>query len=228
MENSLILWKGALTHKLAQESAIVAQERFFILGEVQISRYGVIGMVVVDTRPQKRMISYTDWEWTGVECDTRPWVYEGDPFRRHHYVDTERGCSIIRIFALPPTISKIFELDAFLGDPVINKCCCDKVFDAEFDEVPSGTISDPVNQLGGITSTVFPIAWKEAGLVDMNPEAFFDQRFWLSFHGLFAFSQAGRQAETAVTRALLNFDSFLERFSKDVAPYQPLQKEITA
>jgi hypothetical protein len=118
MENEdVVLWKGsvlpALTSRVEANSPVL-QSRFFIPTEVVVGRYGVVGMLVVDSRPENRKVTYTDSEWQGVDHRFTQWDIENgeistyDPVRRAHYLNTDRGFSIIRAFGLPSQVAGVF------------------------------------------------------------------------------------------------------------------------
>lgn len=223
---SIVLWRGDVLPLLANqalENSPIIQTRFFLPGEVLVSRYGIVAMLVVDSRPKHRKVSYTDTEVTGINWSEK-WHRENitgyDPIRRAHFVNTEEGFSIIRAFALPPQVVKIFKSDGFLGEPMIAKCVCDQAFDMPFDEMEASTNQSPIEEALPLIEAVAFAVWEAARIpADFEMYEWQQYRTWLSFHGWFAFAQAIEQGQLALTRAVSNFDSFLQRFAPQMSPY---------
>lgn len=222
-DTDVVLWKGSLTQALVSRAGAnspIIQSRFFIPSEVLVSRYGVVGMLIVDSKPDHRKVSYTNTEWIGLDCTEDSLEFKDyDPVRRAHFVGTERGLSIIRVFGLPSQVADVFEKDSFLGEPMIAKCACDRTFDVEFDEEPAKFNWNPVDGAMPLIQTVALAGWESAGLPHDTVKQWRQFRTWLSFHGWFAFEQAVGQAQQSLERAIYNFDNFLQRMAPRVQPY---------
>jgi hypothetical protein len=219
---SLTIGVGNTTDLASASSSPILQSRFFLPSDVLVSRYGIVAMLVVDTRPTYRCVSYDDSEWMGVRCPLDHLFEVTDPVRLAHFVDTEDGLSILRVLVLTPVIVDIFARDEYLGAPMIEKCACDKVFDTEFDEIRAGVLFEPVKSAVSLIEAVARAGWHSAGIA-AGPQIDGRQiKTWLSFHGWFAFTEAIDQARQAQERALNNFDTFLHRFAPNLDPYPPV------
>ena len=224
-DNNIVLWQGnnALTLSSSLSREVVLQSRFFLPSEVLVSHHGIVAMVIVDNKPGRRNISYVEDEWSGVgiDLDLVKYIHEDDPIRRCHFVDTEKGFSLIRAFILPSCIEKVFSRDQFLGEPFIDKCINDRTFDVEFDEERASFRSNPVREAVPLIKTFTASAWQMACLPELDTGNVDDVhvRTWLSFHGWFMFPHAVAQAQLSLVKALGNFDSLLERFASDTTRY---------
>jgi hypothetical protein len=233
-DSDIILWQGGVrsltirgenTTDLALDSTSqMPPPRFFLPSNVLVSRYGIVAMLVVDTRPKYRCVSYDDGNWVGVTYVHDKYDHGGitDPVRLAHFVGTEHGFSILRVLVLTPGIIEIFARDPYLGDPMIEKCACEKVFDVEFDEERAGPIFWPVTDATPLIEEVARTAWHSAGITTGTEIQGRQIKTWLSFHGWFVFSEAVAQAHQAQERALNNFDAFLHRVAPNLEPYPPV------
>ena len=227
-DTDVVLWKGSIAQSLvkhAAPSSPMIQSRFFLPSQVLVGRYGVVGMLVIDSKPQHRKVTYEDGEWQGVDWRANEWelmhgdMKDYDPARLAHFVGTEQGFSIIRAFGLPSQVADVFARDSYLGEPYIAKCACDSTFDVEFDEMPAKFNWQPVQDAMPLIQTVALAGWEAAGLPHDSVKEWQQFRTWLSFHGWFAFAQAVEQGQLSVARAVHNFDSFMERFAPKLQPY---------
>ncbi len=201
------------------------QHRYFLPTEILISQHGIVGMLIADTKPEKRNVTYTDSEWTGISVDTERWAQEfaNDPVRRAHYVDTENGFSFYRIFALPDSAVQNFAKDRFLGNPMIEKCICDGVFGegVELDEIQASAGERPISKVMPLIELLAHAGWQHAGLKEPADKGIINQYTqiwsWISFHGWFDYRNALKHAQGAMEQTIQNFDHFLQRF--EPAPF---------
>lgn len=200
------------------------RKRFFLPADVLISRYGIIGFLLVDTRPEQRWLTYTDAEWIGVPCTegSVPYGSEEDRVRRSHFIDTDTGFKMVRYFVLPPKVSEFFNRDKFLGDPFIDKCCREGTLPEEFDEIPA----DPAWAFGTAASFRENLELFVNDIVQgANPQASQDEieqyfrignhRTYVSFHAWQDSKEVFSEGERSLAAALGNFDSVLERFDRE-------------
>ncbi len=231
MANEMVLWRGGLTSLqfgnqgvtdlITSDDSPILQPRFFLPAEVIVGRYGVVGMVIADNRPEYRWVSYDDGEWTGIGYRESDMYGVTDPVKRAHFLNTESGFSLLRTFALPAQIAEVFDRDKFLGEPMIEKCACDSVFDegVEFDERRALPEYQPVKNALPLMETIAQAAWHSAGIPGDKTYEWKQYRTWISFHGWFVFSQAIVQAQLALEKAIGNFDYFLSRQAAHIQPY---------
>jgi len=201
------------------------RKRFFLPADILISKYGVIGFVLLDSRPEQRWITYTDSEFIGLSTseESVPWESRDDRIRISHYVDTETGFKMIRYFVLPPVVSEFFKRDKFLGDPFIDKCCRDGTLPEELDEVPAEPFWAFGNDFEGIEEFVDSII--QGACTNIQPEEsqkyhwMTNRRVYVSFHAWENSRDVTIEGERSIAAALNNFDNVLERFdTKGVIP----------
>ncbi|MDB5259005.1 MAG: hypothetical protein JWO73_213 [Candidatus Taylorbacteria bacterium] len=216
-ENSLIpLQRNNLQ---CPPSALVEHHRlfksqYFIPTPIQISADGIVAMLIVDTQPEKRWVSYSDVNYSGIECGEGSTDASHSPVRRAHYIDTHRGFSLLKVFILPPKIEELFGKDRFLGEPFIEKCVLDGVFDPgiELDEERVWCSFGSVTNALDLITVTLDQSWKAAGMpeyCDSIAERKCRFRNWISFHAWFAFPQTIELADASILRALGNFDTLL-------------------
>ena len=230
-DTDIVLWQGGITSLQLNQAAtpLIFQPRFFLPSNIVVGRYGVVGMLVVDSKPRQRHTSYHDTEWTGVDIEESDiWDLESyDLVRRAHFLNTDQGFSIIRAFALPSHVADLFARDRFLGDPFIEKCACDGTFDAPFDEERAATNLNPVDEALSLIEAVAFAGWQTAGITDPKMSDWRQIRTWLSFHGWFAFTPAIEQGQLSLQRAIGNFDTLLQRVATQIQPYAPDTTKIS-
>lgn len=211
------------------------RKRFFLPTDVLISRYGVIGLMLLDTRPEQRWINYTDGEYIGIRTSEESVSFEerDDRVRLSHYIDTETGFKIIRYFVLPPVVSDFFKRDKFLGDPIIDKCCRDETLPEELDEIPADPTWAFGTYSGGTEDFVDSII--QSACTNIKPEELqrylqrTNHRTYVSFHAWENLQEVQIEGEKSLVAALNNFDNVLERFdTKDVVPKKLQQGEDSA
>lgn len=219
-DTDVVLWKGNVTKALVgrtEANSPMIQSRFFLPSQVLVSRYGVVGMLVADSKPEHRKCSYTEGDWYMDYHPKSEWDLKDDrgidydPVRRAHFVGTEQGFSLIRAFGLPQQVADVFARNRFLGEPFIEQCACDVAFEVEFDEMPSHINWSPVKDAMPLIQTVAMAGWEAAGLPHDTVKEWQQFRTWLSFHGWFAFAQAAEQGQLALAKAIQNFDSLLDQ-----------------
>lgn len=120
-DREIIPYQGQALEVIRSKGLILpdspAAKRFFLPSGAVVGRYGVIGFVMIDSKPENRYVSYTDGDWVGVtyrEEDFK-WIYsDRNP---SHFLNTDTGFKMIRYFALPSAVRIFFEKDKFLGIP---------------------------------------------------------------------------------------------------------------
>lgn len=213
MSDQMILWRGSssLASPIMREllPVLVSQKRFFLVGEVLVSNYGIVGMLLGDGKPESRKASYSDGDWIGVSVDHMEGTFPDDPIREAHYANTQNGFSVIRVIVLPPRVESFFRTDEFLGRPMIEKCACQGVFETEFDEEfgsPSFLpIADALSCIQGIAAAALSNAGVQGGGNDGSVYS------WISFHSWVVFESVKDEARIALERSLGNFDGFIEK-----------------
>lgn len=219
---AIVLYQGAPLERI-DTRALVFQEthqkesRFFIPEDIVIGRYGVIGFVLVDNKPEQRWVSYTNSEWTGVHTG-EPEVYLSHSQNTSHFVNTDRGFKMMRYFILPPEVAEFFERDKFLGEPLIDKCCREGTLPEEFDE--NRADSRYAFGYGGYTEGGIELI--EAAIRASFPELTEEERaryYWgrnqyayVSFHPWQEFKYVTQEGQSSIYAAVNNFDDVLTRF----------------
>lgn len=208
------------------------RKRFFFPTNILVSRYGVIGFILLDTRPEQRWISYTDAEYIGLATseESVPFESKDDRVRLSHYADTETGFKMIRYFILPPDVAEFFKRDRFLGDPFIDKCCRDDTLPEDLDEVPAEPFWAFGNDFEEADAFVRHIIQGACG--NIQPEELqrylwiTNHRVYVSFHAWENSREVTIEGEKSLAVALGNFDSVLERFdTRGVIPKKLQSRE---
>jgi len=194
-----------------------AAKRFFLPSGAVVGRYGVIGFLMIDSKPENRYVSYTDGEWAGVtyrEEDLK-WSYpERNP---SHYLNTDTGFKMIRYFALPPAVRAFFEKDKYLGDPLIDKCCREGTLPEELDEVKAygnyaywiADQKEVDDLIKSVIHSAYPQVTRDQLQDWKNP---LGESVYLSFHPWKDFEDILPMGTDSIQAAIYNFDSVIERF----------------
>lgn len=231
--NQVIVYQGSPLERVAASQLVMPetfmmmeQKKLYLASDVIIGKYGIVGMVIVDSRPEKRWYSYTNSDWTGVSMDAeaddpdfllaRHGIESYDSYRKAHFFDTDKGFKMIRYFILPENVREFFKRDSYLGDPLIDKCCREGTLPAEFDEVvvnPSLGFRDEDREvidmiLGQISPSLEKIGQHRFSWED------FGHHLYFSFHPWQHYKPVAQAGEEAVVRAVKNFDSVLRRFDE--------------
>lgn len=225
-DNQVILYEGNPLERIAasdivarSDSPLMKQKRLFLASDVIVGEYGVTGFVVVDTKPEKRWICYTDGNATGVpygkeEAEMLLFGIDDDPYRLAHYIDTDQGFKMIRYFILPPNVRDFFRTDRYLGTPMINKCACEGTIPDEFDEVEVNTgyafDGEERELIDGIIGHINP-RLEHIGETRFSWEDF-GHHVYFSFHPWQIYRPVLEVGEEAIVRAIRNFDQVLSRF----------------
>lgn len=189
-------------------------EHLYIGSRVMVNEHGVVGFIMVDSTPEKRNVSYTDMEWTGITYEDNKGLRDTySPDRIPHFVGTEKGFKMIRYFAMPKQVAEFFGQDKFLGEPFIDKCIRDETLPEDFDE-----------ELGRIDYSSH-LEWNEikdlvnAAVMHVNPEFGEEEyvserthRVYFSFFPWQVYVPTMQEGEDSIRKALTNFDNLLSRF----------------
>lgn len=216
----IIEYQGSHLEAIQTRSLVFAEghqkeSRLFIPGDIAISRYGVIGFVIIDSKPEKRWISYQDYSAIGVPHETAAPIYNDKAL---HYTNTDHGFKMIRYFILPPKVGEFFAQDKFLGRPMIDKCCLDETLPEDFDE----SVANPSHLAFGdiysdgteeLLMTIARACYPQLTQDELKQyERNHNQYAYLSFHPNQDFQFATHEGQNAVYAALSNFDDFIARF----------------
>ncbi|MFH1316686.1 MAG: hypothetical protein ABII01_04155 [Candidatus Woesearchaeota archaeon] len=228
-DNQIILYEGSPLERIASsdivlrtDKPLMEQKRLFLASDVVVGEYGVTGFVVVDNKPEKRWISYTEGDKTGVSWDPEYHSLEftmyglDEPLRKAHFANTDEGFKMIRYFILPSNVSQFFRTDKFLGYPMIDKCCREGTLPEEFDEVEV----NPVYAFHGEEREIIDriIERISPNLQQIGESRFswedFGHQVYFSFHPWQTYKPVLEAGEESVVRAVRNFDQFLSRFDE--------------
>lgn len=224
-KNQIILYEGSPLEVISNSSIVLSgnslmeQKRFYLASDVIVGRYGVTGFVIVDNRPEKRWVSYTDGSYSGVTYKPKGYLGSGIEDKSRflsHFVDTDTGFKMIRYFILPENIKEFFKRDEYLGDPMITKCCEQDTLPKEFDEVKATLIYLSDNDQNLLKEIIRYIS---GGLKHIDEhslfEAYYGHWVYFSFHPWQVYSPVIKAGEEGVIRSIRNFDNFLERFDRN-------------
>ncbi len=222
MAGDVILYEGSPLERIAASSLVLSGKmplakapQIYLASDVIVGKYGVTGLLLVDSKPKPRWESYTDGNWTGAVTDEKSVLFmsEYDPIRYAHYMNTSSGFKMIRYFILPPEVAAFFRQDSFLGDPMIDKCCRDGTLPEDYDEVLVNSryveSSDEGRFLTQIINSVNPAFAKDQEPRN-NPK--FGQKVYFSFHLWQVYKPVTEVGEESIVRAITNFDRVLSQF----------------
>lgn len=190
--------------------------RFFLPGDIVSSKYGVVGFVLVDSKPEKRWVTYTDGEWIGITFEEDNMAASGR--NREHFLDTDAGFKMIRYFALPKSVQDFFDQDRFLGEPMINKCIQDQTLPEDYDEELAdlhyafGTNEGNGRILAANIALMANPQLKDT--VPSEPSALIARghRTYVSFHRWQKQKEVFDVGNKSIYAAIANLDAMLERF----------------
>jgi|Napbiome12C3dose_1001474.scaffolds.fasta_scaffold00001_354 hypothetical protein len=231
---TIVQSQGRLVEKIdltnQQITASNQQERYFPAAPFYRSAFGIEGYLFVDHHPEARWHSYTRGDCVHVPYHRGKPSYCGhdvpptdDPIRLAHFFNTDQGFKLVRFFHLPEGVAQAFEEDAFSGDHLIEKCTRDRTLPQNFDEEPVSLtfLDNDDTNLKSLVKALTPInpAYSElaSGSVLTAP----NHRVYFSFHPWPWYNLVVRIGEESLIKALVNFDTVLERMS----PQVPLEKQ---
>lgn len=122
------------------QSAEITQLRppLSIMGDVQISRYGAIGLAFLDAAPENRV---TNWnhgsDYYGYEGSDKPdssWGGDTEDDPRYH--GTRKGLKLVRHTIIPAALSDVLATNKWVGPAVLAQALEDGVTPSEFREEP--------------------------------------------------------------------------------------------
>ena len=139
-ERAVIVYEGSPVEKIGTRALAFPEvhqkePRFFLPEDIVVSRYGIIGFLIVDNHPEQRNVTYANPEWTGIKIDEYT-LGLGDKKNSPHFFKTDKGFKMVRYFILPPNVGDFFAQDKYLNEAMIDKMCRQETFAEEFDEEP--------------------------------------------------------------------------------------------
>lgn len=222
---AVVLYKGSPLERVDTRSLVFPETqqqepRFFLPEDIVVGRYRVTGFLMIDNRPEKRWVSYTNSEWIGVEVHEPDMFFKGST-NSSHFFNADRGFKMIRYFVLPPDVAKFFDQDRFLGGPMIDKCCRDETLPDEFDE----ELADPNYAFGSERFSTGVEEIIESAVKASFPELTPDeqksygwgrnQHAYVSFHPWQDFKFVIQEGQNSIFAAIKNFDDVLSRFDRN-------------
>lgn len=225
MGGDIVLYEGSPLERIAA-SAVgletvakpLKKPQIYLASDVIVGAYGVTGFVLVDIKPERRWVSYTNSDWFGVTFETSgnhllKFEVESDPVRRAHFFDTNEGFKMIRYFIMPDNVQEFFTRDKFLGEPMVDKCCRDGTLPEDYDEDPVSSNHAIYDESGDILEAVLKTINPSFGVPAFSTERM-GHRIYFSFHSWQLYKPVLEVGEESVVRAIRNFDTFLSRFDQ--------------
>lgn len=241
-ENQIVLYEGSPLERVAS-SALIARNvglvklsRFFLGSDVFGSEYGIKGFLLMDTKPEKRWLNYTDNRDTGVPIEGMhgnqeelfglEWE-EGleRTVRTAHFLHTDKGFKMVRYFILPNEVYTLFKNQPMLGEPMIKQLTM-TALEEQFDETDTdfkyafdfASMRDKEQSridssgLINLLTTIHPESagykWYERK-VDFGEWGNFGHRAFISFHPWPLYETVRQTGEASIVQALNSFDRFL-------------------
>lgn len=216
---AVVLYQGAPLEQIGTRALIFPggrqqESRFFLPEDIVVGRYGVIGFLVIDKTPEQRWVSYTSYDWTGVEVRDYDASWRGG--NATHFLNTDQGFKMVRYFILPPSVGDFFAKDKFLGEPLIDKCCREGTLPEEFDEekaYPNIAFWSGDEVQEGLIRPVI-----KASLPELSGDELFsydwgkNQNSYVSFHPWQDFKYVIGEGQNSIHAAISNFDDVIGKF----------------
>ncbi|MBI2443113.1 MAG: hypothetical protein HYV40_04380 [Candidatus Levybacteria bacterium] len=207
----------------SQERGVLAEildeQRYYVEGDIVVSNFGIVGFILMDSRPSPRSVTYEidDWVMPRNEPPGRlEKICEQDPIRRAHFVDTVKGFRMFRYFALPQRVRDFFlEGDEWLGEPMIHKCIQAGTLHKEFDEehakldyaIDWGVAHSRPKIVDEIIRQEIPEANEDAYSITANVGHY----VYLSYHPWVVYPPVVSEGRESILRAMANFDRVLSQ-----------------
>lgn len=243
--NRIVLYEGSPLERMASSTLVarntelVKPSRFFLGSDVFTSQFGIKAFLLMDTKPEKRWLSYTDSRDVYVSIEGTPGNQE-EYFGMHweeglertvrtaHFLHTNEGFKMVRYFTLPAEVNELFQNQHILGEPMIRQLAT--TLPENFDETDTNfqyafsftdyradgqheeqAERDRASLVYLLTSLHPESATYDwyGKKVDFENWGKFGHRAFVSFH-LWPLYEPVRQAgEASIVAALANFDRFL-------------------
>lgn len=212
---------------------MLESERIFLASDVMVSKYGIVGYLVVDNQPEDREVSYTESEHTGMTLDnfatfgtehilvynpqTGEKEFSSDEVRLSHYFQTHKGFKMLRRFILPKGVASFFAKDRFFGDPAIDRCCREGTLPEDYDEEIADlrclSLHAEKESIEKIDKIILPYFIREPFVNERGWEREnFLERTYISFHRWPFYSEVLGEGTESIKKALDNFDIILSKF----------------
>lgn len=203
------------------------QERYYLAAPTYRSSFGVEGYLLMDHHPEERWHSYTEGDCIYIPYRTGESSYcnhdvppTDDPVRLSHFFNTGQGFKLVRFFHLPEAVAQAFGEDTFSGDHLIEKCTSDRTLPNNFDEVQVALKFLGAEEHGALKSLGRALTLVNPAYSELTVERYLTvpaHRVYFSFHPWPWYNVVIKIGEESIIKALINFDSVLERMNPKVA-----------
>ena len=241
--SQIVLYEGSPLERIASRELIarnvelVKPSRFFLGSDVFSSNFGIKGFLLMDTKPEKRWLSYTDSRDVFVSIEGTAGNQEKDfgweweeglerAVRTAHFLHTDMGFKMVRYFILPNDVYTLFKNQPILGEPMINQLIM-TAFPEQFDETNTDfqyafsfthyhygdkTAEQDSIGLANLLISVHPEAANYIGdrnNIGMRGLGSNGHRAFVSFHPWPLYEPVRQAGEASIVGALGSFDRFL-------------------
>ncbi|HEX5797859.1 MAG TPA: hypothetical protein VFX79_00750 [Candidatus Saccharimonadales bacterium] len=136
-ERQIIAVPGAELDQV-QSGEVVRSEDPYLASDVYQNSFGVASFALGIPHPSQRPVVYegegTAGPYHGDGEDHPSPSISGDPVKRAHFYNTDRGFAIVRTIIAPTEVTTALHEDKFLGPAVIDKCCLEETVPSDLDE----------------------------------------------------------------------------------------------
>lgn len=215
----------------------------YIASDLQVSQYGIRGLVLVDSAPENRTSSYysnghynSGEPVSGSDNPGSDDIGGTNEYTIRHY-GTRHGFKALRLFVLPESVDEFMRTDKWIGEAMLSKCMEQDTTPKDFYEQPvslsDALMTDHGKSLGeeiaiekkkvAVLAGILLLADPTTSLSNFQDRdggweypyhGSNNQRAYISFHPWMLYKPVLDTLALSTTKALQNFDEMLGMFDR--------------